>query len=201
MILNKIEFALMNNPLRRWIQEKVEVKELRRLSSVPQNKVILEIGCGSGQGTRLIKKYFSPQKIEAIDLDPRMIALAQKRVQDSAISFQVASATTLPFKDHSFDAVIDFAIIHHIPDWKNCLNELNRVLKPGGELILEDLSIETFNTGLGKIYQKILDHPYTHMYTQKEFVNYVESLGLRIRAFRPHYPFFFLRYFVIVAKK
>lgn len=191
----------MNNPLRRWIQEKVEVKELRGLSSLPKNKVILEIGCGSGHGTKLIKKYFLPQKIEAIDLDPRMIILARKRVQDQTVSFHVASATKLPFKDNSFDAILEFAIIHHIPNWRDALKELHRVLKPGGEMILEDLSIETFAGFWGSFYRKILDHPYQHMYTQKEFVDYVESLGFKINVFQAHYPFRLLKYFVVVAEK
>ena len=201
MILNKLEFVLMNNPLRRLIQDKVEMKELWKLSSLPKNNVILEIGCGSGYGTSLIKKYFSPQKIEAIDLDPRMIALAKKRLHDPTIHFRVASATALPFKNYSYDAIIDFAIIHHIPDWKNCIKELHRVLKPGGKLIIEDLSIETFNQGVGRIYQKVLDHPYDDMYTPNEFVKHLESLGFRINSFHAYYPHHLLKYFVVIAEK
>jgi ubiquinone/menaquinone biosynthesis C-methylase UbiE len=53
-------------------------------------------------------------------------------------------ASKLDFPDGHFDAVFDFGIIHHIPNWKDCIQELKRVLKPNGEVILEELSIDTF---------------------------------------------------------
>ncbi len=201
MILNKLEFMLMNNPVRRLLQDKIEARKLRTLSSLPQNKVILEIGCGSGYGSRLIKKYFHPREIQALDLDPRMIALAKKRGSDPSISFRVGSAARLPYKDRTFDAVIEFAIIHHIPDWKNCLKELQRVLRPGGEIILEDLSRETFETTLGKMYKKVLQHPYSKMYYREEFVEYLQELGFKIKVKKVYSPFHLLQYFIVVAQK
>jgi len=68
MIVNKLEFLLMNNPIRAHIQDRIEAKEFGRLSSLPPDKVVLEIGCGNGTGTKLIKKYFSPKEIYAVDL-------------------------------------------------------------------------------------------------------------------------------------
>lgn len=62
MKLNKFEFLLMNNPIRNIIQEHVEVKRLRGFSNLKKNMVILEIGCGSGNGSKLIKKYFQPKE-------------------------------------------------------------------------------------------------------------------------------------------
>lgn len=201
MILNRFEFLLMNNPLRAWIQKKIEVRELRRRSSLPGGKHILEIGCGRGVGTKLIQKNFQPKFIDAIDLDPRMIALAKKRVKDSSLSFQVASASRLPFKQNTFDAVVDFGIIHHIPDWKICLQELHRVLKPGGEIIMEDLSIDSFQTFFGKIYRPFLEHPYKEMYTEKEFMEELKQLGFTLCFHKTYKTFSLLRYFVIVAEK
>ena len=199
MILNKLEFLLMNNPIRAFIQDKIEARRLRALSSLSKNKVVLEIGCGNGTGTKLIKKYFSPKKIEAIDLDPRMIRKAKKKIKDPTISFKVASATKLPYKNNQFDAVIEFGIIHHIPNWKDCLKELKRVTKPNGELIIEDLSIESFNTFAGKIYKRILTHPYKEMYTKKEFVEELQKLGFKIKHQETHNPFGLVKYFVIIA--
>ncbi len=45
MIVNKLELLLMNNPLRAFIQDKLEAKRLRELSSLPTKGVVLEIGC------------------------------------------------------------------------------------------------------------------------------------------------------------
>lgn len=147
--MNKNEFWLMNNPARAFIQ-RFEARKLRKMSDLKEGKNILEIGCGQGVGTQLIKTYFKPQRIQAIDLDPKMIQRAKRRIKDSHVHFEVGDASQLRFKDNSFDAIFDFGIIHHIPNWRDCLKELYRVLKPGGQLIMEDLSIDTFQTRLGE---------------------------------------------------
>ena len=201
MILNKLEFVLMNNPIRAIIQDKIEARRLRQMSSLPQHKRILEIGCGNGTGTKLIKKYFVPNEISAIDLDPRMISIAKRKIKDTTISFKVGSATKLPYRNNQFDAVIEFGIIHHIPNWRDCLKELKRVVKPGGELILEDLSTDTWETFLGKFYKKVLDHPYKQMYAQQEFVEYLKKLGFQIKHQEKHNPLGLIKYFIVVAEK
>lgn len=200
MILNRIEFLLMNNPIRRVLQDKVEARELRRLSSLPKNKIILEIGCGNGSGTRLIKKYFYPKEIYAIDLDPRMIKLAKEK-NIASTHFQVASATNLPFENNFFDAVVDFGIIHHIPNWKKAIQEVHRVLKPAGELICEDLSIESFSGFPGSFYRKILDHPYKQMYFEQQFLEGAREVGFAILQFKKKKPACLLQYFVLIARK
>jgi ubiquinone/menaquinone biosynthesis C-methylase UbiE len=180
MLMNKIEFWLMNNPVRALIQ-KFEARKLRRMSVLKEGSNILEIGCGQGVGTKLIKTYFKPQRIQAIDLDPKMIKRAKRRIKDSHIRFEVGDASKLRFQDDSFDAIFDFGIIHHIPNWRDCLKELFRVLKPGGQLIMEDLSIDTFQTRTGRTLRLFLDHPYDQMYTKEEFFQELKSLGFKIK--------------------
>ncbi|MBI3032771.1 class I SAM-dependent methyltransferase [Candidatus Woesearchaeota archaeon] len=200
MILNKIEFMMMNNPLRAFIQKKIEIKRLRKYATLEKDKIVLEIGCGNGNGTTLIKQYFSPKKIYAIDLDPKMISLAKKKHNhDKTINLSVGNAAKLKFKSNQFDAVIDFGIIHHIPNWKTCLKEIKRVLKPGGELILEDLSIETFSTPFGRILKRILKHPYERMYTQEQFTVELQKLGFKIETKKEYNRG--IKYFLIIAKK
>lgn len=199
MILNKFEFVSMNNPLRAFVQEYIEIKQLRRLSQLPSGIKVLEIGCGNGWGTKLIKKYFNPSEIYAIDLDPKMINIAKKSNKDNKIYFSVADATKLPFKDNSFDAIFDFGIIHHIPDWKKCLIDLRRVLKSGGQLLIEDLSIETFETPFGKLMRKVLAHPYGAMYKRSEFIQFLKSIGFTVSNYRLRYPLKSIQYFVVIA--
>ncbi len=198
MKLNKLEFLLMNNPFRKLVQKYIEIKRLREYSQLPGGGSVLEIGCGNGYGSGLIKKYFFPRKIYAIDLDEKMIAIAKEK-QDKAISFSVMNATRLKFKDKTFDAIFDFGVIHHIPNWRDCLKELKRVLKPGGQFIIEDYSIETFSTLLGKLLKSFLKHPYNSMYTEEEFIVHLKKIGFTIKA---HKRFNFgIRYFIIIAQK
>jgi ubiquinone/menaquinone biosynthesis C-methylase UbiE len=179
MIMNKTEFWLMNNPMRRALMS-FEARKLKKMSGKDSLGSILELGCGEGQGTRNILRLFSPSSIHAIDLDPKMIARAKQRVADKRVNFAVGDAASLSFsKNASFDAVFDFAIIHHIPNWQDCLSEVYRVLKPGGLFLLEDLSIESFTEGrLGKTVHRMLDHPYDRMYTKTAFEEELERLGL-----------------------
>ena len=78
MKTNLLEFNLMNNPVRSWIQRNIEIKPFLHHSS-SKGGVILEIGCGNGYGTKLINKYFQPKQIIGIDIDEKMIKAATKR--------------------------------------------------------------------------------------------------------------------------
>lgn len=201
MLLNKIEFFLVNNPIRAFIQDKYEFKRIRKFTNLGENKEVLEIGCGNGTGAKLIMKHFNPKKINAVDLDKKMIEIAKKRINSDEISFSVGNASKLRFNDRQFDAIFDFGIIHHIPNWKDCLRELRRVLKPGGQIIIEDLSIETFENFIGKIYRKHLVHPYKEMYRRDEFVKYLEKLGFKIIIDKSYNPLGLMKHFVVVAIK
>lgn len=191
----------MNNPVRNLIQERIEVKRLRKLSGLPPNKTALEIGCGTGNGSKLIKKYFQTKKIYATDLDERMINIARRKNADDCITFEVQDATNLKYDNNSFDAVFDLGVIHHIPNWKDCLEELKRVLKPNGQMIIEDLSIETFDTFFGKLLKRVLDHPYANMYNKNEFVMHLKKIGFKIVEHKQYNTLGILKYFVIVAQK
>ncbi|MFO7560380.1 MAG: class I SAM-dependent methyltransferase [Desulfobacterales bacterium] len=201
MKLNKLEFFLMNNPFRAFIQERYELPILRKMVSAQGLERVLEIGCGNGAGTRLINKYFSPGNITAIDLDEKMIQIAEKNNRAENISFMVMDASKLDFPDNAFDAIFNFGIIHHIPNWKKCLNELQRVLKKNGELILEDLSIESFSGFPGKIYRSFLAHPYEQMYSIDDFTRYAKGIGFTIRNFQASNPMRLFRFFSMTAGK
>lgn len=63
MKLNNVEFLLMNNPMRAWVQELVEIKAFTGVTNLVRDGEVLEIGYGNGNGARLIDKYFHPKKI------------------------------------------------------------------------------------------------------------------------------------------
>ncbi len=199
MKLNNLEFLAMNNPLRAFIQEKYELQILRTMTSIKNIETALEIGCGNGNGTKLIKKYFSPKNIIGVDLDEKMIGIAQKRNKNATISYKVMDASRLDFPDKQFDVIFDFGIIHHIPNWKDCLKEIKRVLKPDGELILEDLSIYSFTIGIGKLWKILSVHPYEFMYTPKQFTEFMNEIGFKIINYKESNPFKLIRFFSLNA--
>ena len=77
------------------------------------------------------------------------------------------------------------------------LKELKRILKPEGELLMEELSKETFQNS---IYKRLFKHPYEQMFSREEFENYLKKLEFKIRSVNYH-NLFFLKYFVLIAKK
>lgn len=201
MKLNKAEFCLVDNPFRAFLQSQYEAPVLRSLSSITNIDRALEIGCGNGYGTTIIRKLFHPRSIDAIDLDEKMIDLAQRRHQDKDTNFRVMDACRLDWPDNQFDAAFEFNSIHHIANWKDCLRELKRVLKPGGELILEELPRDTFESGLGKIWYRSFSHPTPEMFTAKEFTAYISDLGLVIEQYKEANPLGLLKHFFLVARK
>jgi ubiquinone/menaquinone biosynthesis C-methylase UbiE len=200
LILNKAEFLLVNNPLREFIQERYEIPILRKMTPKKSFYDALEIGCGNGNGTHLIKKYFNPAKIEAIDLDERMISIAQKRTSDKVIDFKLMDAAKLEYPDNSFDIIFDFGIIHHIPNWRDCILELARVSKDGGYLLLEEASIESFSGFPGFIWKRIFAHPYQEMFTFREFECYLIETGFKIINEKFSNPLSLLKYISLVAR-
>jgi SAM-dependent methyltransferase len=123
MLMNRVETALVNSPPRRWLQRYYEVPWMRRLGGpLPPGARVLELGCGPGYGTQLILDRFGAGHVDAIDLDPAMITRARRRLTrryGQRVRLAQGSATdlhtTLGEPLSRYDAVFDFAIIHHIP--------------------------------------------------------------------------------------
>ena len=179
MKLNTVEKALMNNPVRATLQRKYEAALLQRLGGRLDGRRVLEIGCGRGVGTEIIFERFGAAEVHAFDVDPDMIDHAQKRLSryvPDRLTLYVGDAAAIDEPDASFDAVFDFAIIHHIPNWKDAVAEVARVLKPEGKFYFEEVTCHA----LGRwFYRKFLEHPQSqHWFTKDRFVAEVERNGI-----------------------
>ena len=181
MLMNSIEYWAMNNPLRAFVQRHYEAPRLKRLSTGKTDKV-LEVGCGQGAGAKIIYDLFNPETYFGIDLDPRMIRRAKRKagLLPNA-TFLEGDVSNLQFPDSSFDLIIDFGIVHHVPNWKEALAEVHRTLKVQGEFLFEDLSLETWERGIGIPFKKIADHPYEQMFTQQDFVDELSAQGFAVK--------------------
>jgi ubiquinone/menaquinone biosynthesis C-methylase UbiE len=203
MLMNAFDIAMQNSPLylryRKWWVEKAVTKFYRSFSRNLPGKRALEIGCGSGCGTMTIAKYFADVKLTATDLDIRLIVSARTRRPEVHAVLGVSDACRLSFIDQSCDAIFNFGASHHISDWRACLLELARVLKPGGWLFSLDSPIECFRSMLGRIARTYTLHPYDEMFGEEEFIAYLREIGFTIVLREVYAPT--LYYFVIVAQK
>jgi len=92
---------------------------------------VLEVGCGTG--LILERLALVAKRAEGIDLSPGMLEKARSR----GLSVKEASATALPFADGSFDTVVSFKVLAHVPDIAGALAEMARVCRPGGRVLAE----------------------------------------------------------------
>jgi len=115
-------------------------------SGIKEGMQVLEIGCGSGAFTTFVAREAGPSgKVYALDIEPKMLAqlkakLSRPENQDiKNIELINKSAYDLPFPDGSLDAVYMVTVFQEIPDRDRALNEIKRVLKPGGLLGITEL--------------------------------------------------------------
>jgi SAM-dependent methyltransferase len=100
-------------------------------------KQVLEIGLGEGSDSeRLIRQG---ARWSGVDLTAESVARVQTRLALRELPFKEVrqgSVLDLPFADDTFDVVFSHGVLHHVPDIKLAQSEINRVLRPDGELVI-----------------------------------------------------------------
>lgn len=181
MKMNRVEKALMNNPVRALVQRRHESALMERLGGRLEGKRVLEIGCGRGVGTEIIFERFGAREVHAFDLDPNMVGRARRRLArypPERLRLFVGDAAAMEAEDESYDAVVDFGIIHHVPGWHRAVAEVSRVLRPGGLFLFEEVTRQALSRWF---YRTFLDHPpRSNWFDAREFVAEVERCGIAV---------------------
>ncbi len=108
-----------------------------RLSVLPADAKILELGCGNGILWKSIVERIPPGwNITLSDLSPGMLDAAWRNlvVTGRAFQFKEIDAQSIPYEAETFDVVIANHMLYHVPDKKKAIQEIVRVLKPAGRL-------------------------------------------------------------------
>ena len=131
-------------PMRR--QALVPLREaLLRHRGGPANARLLDIGCGTGALLREAKRNFPRLAVTGLDLSAPYLSVAGRRLADwSRVELVEGAAEAMPFGDAEFDIVSVIYLFHELPPRtrRAVVEEIRRVLKPGGTLILVD-SLQT----------------------------------------------------------
>jgi ubiquinone/menaquinone biosynthesis C-methylase UbiE len=146
---------------------------------------VLDIGCGAGH----LAFAVAPQvgAVVACDLSPQMLAQVEseaKRRGLANLSTQRGAAEALPFPDHSFDAVCSRFSAHHWADFRGGIDEMRRVLKPGGRVAVVDIvapSSALHDTHLQAV-ELLRDPSHVRDHSVAEWVDQLTRVGLRIEA-------------------
>lgn len=100
--------------------------------------IVLDLGCGTGRYT--IDLLNQSTRVIGLDLSPKMVKIAKKKLGKNSplnhVDFLLGDAEKLPFKRYSFDTIICVRVIQHVPDLQKFVNELARILKQDGKVII-----------------------------------------------------------------
>ena len=147
MIANKYDFV--NNVMSFGTQNHVKNQAIKMLDIKPHDNVI-DLCCGTGDLSRIIKKTSPHTCITGIDFSEKMLSVAKEKYTD--ICFMQGDVTNLPYADNSFDfAVMGFGL-RNILNAEKAVEEVYRILKPNGKFLHLDFGRKNFAS---RVYDKM----------------------------------------------
>ncbi|MET0637025.1 MAG: bifunctional demethylmenaquinone methyltransferase/2-methoxy-6-polyprenyl-1,4-benzoquinol methylase UbiE [Chitinophagaceae bacterium] len=105
---------------------------------------ILDVATGTGDMAIRACKMLQPDRIEGIDISPKMLEFGRKKIEKEGLAakihLQVGDSETINFADETFDGVMVAFGVRNFENLEKGLKEINRVLKPGGQLVVLEFS-------------------------------------------------------------
>jgi len=125
------------DPLLKWgMREETFKRRLVNQANLQPNMDVLDLGCGTGTLTVMLKQAAPLANITGLDGDPQVLSIAQNKAAqgNSNIQWVQGLAFDLPYPDQTFDVVVSSLVIHHLTasDKLRAFQEVSRVLHPGG---------------------------------------------------------------------
>lgn len=96
---------------------------------------VVDFGAGTGNLTR----FFLERKflVTACDVSRMSLDILKQKMGSDRLNTTLLTGENLPFADHTFHMAVTYSVLHHVPDYLRAVNELVRVLKPGGLLYID----------------------------------------------------------------
>lgn len=180
-------FAALYDPLGFCIERLWMGERRARLLKGAQGAV-LEIGGGTGAN---LPHYCDVERVTIAEPDPFMRRRLGQKLESARVPVEVsaAGAEALPFHDGSFDTVVSTLVLCTVPDQESALDEIGRVLRPGGRLLFIEHVRATGSTArwqdrIEPVWERIFGgcHP------NRDTVAAIEEAGFEIETFESFYP-------------
>ena len=154
------------DPLLKWIMREETFKhKLITQANIQPGMKVLDLGCGTGTLTLMIKHIQPEADLTGLDGDPQVLDIARTKSRGVNIQWDEGLASSLPYPDSVFDRVVTSLVIHHLAtaDKRRAFKEIHRVLKLGGELHLIDFgapqsSLTRFMTKFMRRFEETADN-------------------------------------------
>lgn len=142
------------------------------------NEHVLDLACGTGELERMLLNVHSDLKIVGVDISEKMLDMARLKLPN--LEFVKASAIALPFPDHKFDMVVTVSAFHYFEQPLDTLEEIRRILKPQGRLIIMDWCRDYWLCQTLDLFLKIFDPAHKDCYSQKELHDLLTASGFDV---------------------
>ena len=131
------------DPVLKWgMREEIFKRHLVAQADLRPGMQVLDLGCGTGTLTILLKQSQLAAGVNGLDGDPDVLDIAQDKASNAgaSIHWSCGLAFALPYTDGVFDRVVASLVLHHMTSSqkRRTFGELQRVLRPGGELHIVD---------------------------------------------------------------
>jgi len=156
----------------------IEATTRETLKRVPMHDraKVLDVGCGTGELLRRLAAKYPDSELSGIDPVPEMLAVAKQKLSARA-ELRVGYANALPWADNSFDVVVSCNMFHYVTHPITALQEMGRVLRPGGKLVITDWCDDYLACRLCNIYLRITNRAYYKTYRQNECLRLLHAAG------------------------
>ena len=114
----------------KWYRQALQDLEL------PAGAKVLDVGCGTGESTRFLSQFYPGIEVEGMDLSAGMLAVA--KTMDTQSNYFEGDVCSIPRENETYDLVITAFTFRNFPEREKSLQEMLRVLSPGGRLLILD---------------------------------------------------------------
>lgn len=141
------------------------------------NDRLLDVGCGTGAASRRAATVAA--YVVGIDLSSEMLRQASLLAGGlDKVGFVRAEAEALPFADASFAAAICTNSVHHYPEPARAVQEIVRVLAPGGRLVVGDPCADVRTVRVADVFLRRLEPGHVRLYRSSEMASFLYGAGL-----------------------